>query len=395
MSVTLATTGAHSTAAPSGAGDGWTRYLANAYYARLPRPLRRRLDPVAEFVWAQLRRLVALPSDLWPRLSRCSPLGNPQCPSFLVASRGLACEYFLRRLFGREFTARVGERLPLWRIGRRVAAGVDGILIEADRLWGPLLTRRGFLPIPEWVHFSLDLSPPLDELLAGWRRSQCENLRRIRRAGFASELSHDRERLRSFYEQMYLPYVVSRHGRYSLLASLAYMGRLLEDGVLLLVRADGKDVVGGLITRTRRGPLLAFLGVRDARPEHVRRGGLAALYLFVALWAKQEGYREVDFGHTRPFLDDGVLRHKARWGMRLARSTNKHRHLYLGLCRIGPELRTSFANTPLVWDDGGRLRGLFLGAPEDHAATVAHVPTGLDGVEVAPLEALLLPDRRG
>jgi hypothetical protein len=103
----------------------------------------------------------------------------------------------------------------------------------------------------------------------------------------------------------------------------------------------------------------------------------------------------VDFGHTRPFLDDGLLRHKARWGMRIGRSANKHRNLYLGLCRVEPELRRLFARTPLLWDDRGRLRGLLLrgepGAGEPgEAPALGEFPAGLAALDVAPLERLLL-----
>jgi hypothetical protein len=140
--------------------------------------------------------------------------------------------------------------------------------------------------------------------------------------------------------------------------------------------------------------MLTFMGVRNANAEYLRRGALAALYFFVALWAKREGYGEVDFGQTDPFLDDGVVRHKTQWGMRLVSSARAYRSFYLGLFRVGPDLRKLFAGTALIRDDCGRLRGLVMhgepgGGDGDAAPGPAPLP-GLAGMEVAPLESLLL-----
>jgi len=147
-----------------------------------------------------------------------------------------------------------------------------------------------------------------------------------------------------------------------------------------------------LSTASPAGPMAAFMGVRDGDRELVKRGAISALYYHCALWAKEQGYRSIDFGHTRPFLRDGLLVSKKRWGMRMQRSERKHRSLYLSRGSVNAEFDRFLSENPVVCEDRGRLRALVFvpgrpGAEELPSRSDWAIP-GLHGVRTEPLRTV-------
>ena len=49
-------------------------------------------------------------------------------------------------------------------------------------------------------------------------------------------------------------------------------------------------------------------------PFFNQAAGSALIYLFIC-WAKKQGFNTIHFGLTRPFLNDGSLRFKRKWGI--------------------------------------------------------------------------------
>ena len=88
------------------------------------------------------------------------------------------------------------------------------------------------------------------------------------------------------------------------------------------------------------------VGINDK--GQVVGASLADRYYHAILWAKEKGHTQLDFGHCGPFLNDGILLYKKRWGMRMKRSRTKHRMLFLSVHRLNPYLETFLTNNPLV-----------------------------------------------
>ncbi len=106
--------------------------------------------------------------------------------------------------------------------------------------------------------------------------------------------------------------------------------------------------------------IITILGVKDGRRDYVKQGAISALYYYTILWAKERGYTELDWGHCRPILNDGLFLYKKRWGMQIQRSNRKHRTLYISINNNRPNryLEQFFINNPLVCDDRGKFKGL-------------------------------------
>lgn len=349
-----------------------------------------------ETTYAAFRRIYLVMSDVYPAVTIFKANGNSDSPgvTLLIAGRRDVSPFFLDRMYNAEPKAtRQGRRL-MWRIPSLENCQVNSVMIEADRCFSRFLSHRGFVAIPEWVLFTMDVSMPVEKIIGACKKREKENLRKIRQYQYVWEVVRDRERLHSFYHKMYLPYIISRFGKLALLASLGYMENLLQKGELLLVKRGAEYVAGSLISTASSIPMLAFMGVKDGRTDYVKQGAISALYYYTILWAKERGYTELDWGHCRPILNDGLFLYKKRWGMRIQRSPRKHGTLYLAIDRLNPYLEQFFINNPLVYDDRGQLKGLLF-FPENDRPTTQEIEAlkkkyfipGLEGFKVVFLDS--------
>lgn len=183
---------------------------------------------------------------------------------------------------------------------------------------------------------------------------------------YTAEISHDSERLRFFYEQMYLPYIRERH-KDALIEDISKMQYLLrKNGELILIRHQ-QELVGGLFCKRMGGTYYALsLGLIDDR--WLSEDAVPALFYHSMIRARELNARFVDFGESRPFLSDGVMEYKRRWGGRVIRN-ERDNYFYLlknvardglifiedeGLAAlVSPESARSFLSHP---DPGIQLR---------------------------------------
>lgn len=145
-------------------------------------------------------------------------------------------------------------------------------------------------------------------------------------------------------------------------------------------------------------PRLAYRGVLDGRNDHITQGISSAMYCFAICWAKEKGYGEIDFGHCRPFLDDGVLQFKRRWGMTVHRSPRLYRNLFLDLGEPHPVTHEFFEKNPLIVEDRRRLRGLFFSGPAPEpsqelaeALSKKYAMPGLSDITIRRLDDVACP----
>ncbi len=372
--------------------------LANIYYERLPKWLLKIIDPFVEPAYSIIHRIGSIVSDIFPSVSLFKVNGNANSPdlTLLIAGKAVTFQFLLDRIYHSEPKAiREGKRL-IWGIPSPAKSQVNAILVEADRCFSRFLSQRGFVAIPEWVLFTMDISKPAEEILERWEKRAGENIRKVRKHHYVYEAVCDHEKLHFFYHRMFLPYIRSRFGK-SALVSFGYMENLMQRGALLLVKRETEYVSGILISTATSIPMVAFLGVKDGRKDYVVKGAITALYYYTILWAKERGYTKLDFGHCRPILNDGLFLFKKRLGMRIHRSPRKHRALYISVDRLKPYhpyLEQFFINNPLIYEDKGQLKGALFVPGNDQSIRQEvenlkrkySIP-GLKGFTVTPLDS--------
>jgi hypothetical protein len=89
-------------------------------------------------------------------------------------------------------------------------------------------------------------------------------------------------------------------------------------------------------------------GVLDADEQHVRHGAQTAMYVSMLRHAKQQKVQFLDFGHSRPFFNDGVYRYKRSWGASVEVDADLATWIYLFDPKRSPRLAHFLRQHPLI-----------------------------------------------
>lgn len=171
--------------------------------------------------------------------------------------------------------------------------------------------------LPPWINMTLHLPDTWEEVRRCFRPTTRNNdLRIIRREGYTCEPTRDPALIDDFHEHMYVPSMRGRHGDGAIIVPLARMQKRARDGWLLRILKDGEVVAAGLVHPAGDTCYFLWMGVPAGRP--MAEGATSALYYFGIRHAFDQGYRMLDFGTSRPALNDGPLRFKRKWGGVLA-----------------------------------------------------------------------------
>lgn len=234
--------------------------------------------------------------------------------SLLCAGVG---SYVLDLAFGGFYRKERVGRIWLWNLPRAVRERGHGgalALIGVRDPYRRLVRLPGSFSIPAWVRGEVDL--PLGSAVLN-SSSVKSDLRRIRNSGLASFVTKDPRHFHEFYHRMYVPYINEVHGRGAFIWPYEVMKREFRRCELLMVSKEGQPISGILITYARPTPRLWSLGVRDADRQYLRDGAVTALFYYSFLHLEANGYQAADLGLSRPFLNDGVVRYKRKWGVRI------------------------------------------------------------------------------
>lgn len=234
---------------------------------------------------------------------------------------------------------------------------VDMILEVTHGSFSQFLPTDGFIMIPKEVYFTLDLSDELEMMFSKLNRRRRRSIRTIKNLGYSYEVTHDKEKFKLFYHKMYCPYITKRHRDLARPESFAYLKQLFRNGKLLLVKRNARYISGILHCPQNETVWTPCMGVfeENAHDEYVRRTASDALLYFLILWAKNQGYKRLDYGNSRPFLNDGVVRYKREWRMKAHKRGEWV--ILANLCNFGRGVRSFLMNNPFMFLDRQHLKG--------------------------------------
>lgn len=193
-------------------------------------------------------------------------------------------------------------RIFAWSV-RHTAHRYDTAVIEMHKELLPFF-KDGLITVP-FVRQRFDISKP-PENLKQFRKHKKNILT------YDTEVTRDPEVLAFFYEKMHVPYVRRRY-KDALIEHFSKLQYFIEkNGELLLLKTQG-NVIGGVFCK-QIGDTFHMLNIGLIDDSYLKADAMDALYYFAILRAKERGFRYIDFGESRPFLSDGVLEHKRRWG---------------------------------------------------------------------------------
>ena len=207
---------------------------------------------------------------------------------------------------------------PFWKVNRIVmnlSRKVDLNIIKTYDFILEYFKKRGFFIIPAWVSLKIDVSRPFSEITKKFNKSAKRDVKKIKENGYTYEITTDIEKFKKFYYEIRKPYFSKRIGKKALYGSDKYneIKIAFQNGKLFLIKKGNEYASGFVILTSDNGVSPHFRGT--VQEGHMDQGAGSALNYFLIRWANEQGYKIINFGHTRTFLNDGILRFKRKWGM--------------------------------------------------------------------------------
>lgn len=204
-----------------------------------------------------------------------------------------------------------------WLIDRKV----DLVVVGANYLLLRNYARMGFHLIPKWINPYLALTDHPDVLInkldKSPKRDITRNLKKAEASGFNYEVTTEPAWFDKFYNDMYVPYAQKRYGKLAQIDGYERVKQAYTKGAGIIVKQYEKHV-GGTIVYTQENVMRnPYVGISGGDEIVAREGASRVLYYYVMLLAHSWGCEGINFGSTRPFLSDGVLKYKLKWGMQL------------------------------------------------------------------------------
>src|SRR3990170_3106807 len=287
------------------------------------------------------------------------PDGHPG--TLLVAGAEQGLDYMTSRFFDGDYQREIVDKVPLWNLARtlkHLRTSAELTIVRLDRLSARLFFDADYLAVPECVGSTLAVPEDLAKLTRG-NTSLKSDLRIVRRNKLTPEVSKAEEDFDEFYYTMYVPFIRKRYGKQAVIRNVYWMRRAFSQGGLIWVRQDSQRI-SGVIFR-RRGQVLQSLAMGTANGEWalLKAGADIATDLFIVKHAKKLGCKFIDFGGSRPSLNDGVLRYKRKWGINLIEKPDIWYDFLVHWNSFNGVVASFLSRTPLIFRDHDGLSAIY------------------------------------
>lgn len=277
--------------------------------------------------------------------------------SMVFAGHPPSKNYFAHLAFERGYSERFLGEVWLWNV-RRVGLRRQSDLIVTHE-WTASRessTRRKGFCMPCWIGTEIEIGRAAE--LCRTSENIKSDVRRLIRNGLTYEITKNPVAMENFYSSMYVPYVERAHGGRTMLTPWEEFATELDRAELMLLRKDGEIIAANLLVDLGGGRARTrAVGVKDGDQEYVKLGAVAALYYFEIMHLREQGYDKLHYGASRPFLKDGVLGFKKKYG---ARIVDKDRRIFrMRVTRYSDGVKAFLRNNPFVSEQGGRFYANF------------------------------------
>jgi len=260
--------------------------------------------------------------------------------------------YLPNLIFSEGISIKKIKNLHIWNISKKfceIPSDIDAVFIKCDRFYSNFLQKQDLTVIPELISMTLDVSEPFEKIFTKFNKSAKEEIRRIKRYKYDYEICQDLDKLKLFYNHMYMPYTYLRHGKLAICANFYTIRHLFERGSkLMFVKLDNEYVFGSLFFFKNDTIIGTHAGIMDGQINCFKKNISAASYYFSILWAKENGAKYLDFGTCRPFLNDGLFKYKKKWGAAIEKAKGNFGIFAFKTCKDSKGIQSFLKNNPFI-----------------------------------------------
>lgn len=249
----------------------------------------------------------------------------------------------------------------VWRLKKIISdrfPDVDFVMADMHKFLTHFFKIKNSFLVPIFIKQALALNKPKHEIIKGFRKNtRHTDLRKIRKFKYTYEISSDLSALKFFYERMYSPYIRKRYVEEAAVNDFDEIKKIFKNGEILFIKSDDKYISAVLAERKNGHYFWHRVGVLDGNHDFVKKGALSATYYFAILRAKELNAQVIDFGHSRPYLSDGVLRHKRKWNAYIFQAQDIQRLIYMKINKT-KNAADVFSEQPFLCIENGNLKAV-------------------------------------
>jgi hypothetical protein len=296
------------------------------------------------------------------------------------------------KLFIKGFQSKKIKKSFIWNIKKNLNScpfDYDAIFIKNDIFFSRFFEKKGFIVIPEFISFILDTSKSSETITKKFKKSIKEDIRKIKKICYTYEITSNPEKVKMFYNQMFLPYIKNKYGKLSDVPHYEFIRYLLErNSKLILTKLNNEYLYGALFSLKKDQIKTYFSGLMNGKINFMKKGLGATPYYFLIFWAKKNGYQTIDFGKSNPFFTDGLLRYKIKWGMSIKKpDINCQNIIVFKIINSNQGIKNFLINNPLISLEKNNLKAtIFL--ENKHLLTPEKIQSYLDKYNISDLTEL-------
>lgn len=234
------------------------------------------------------------------------------------------------------------------------------LVVQVPSCFSSLSEKIKCLYIPCYVSGEIDISVDGPTLFKNRNTSLKSDISKIKKNKLNFEVTKDLSQLHNFHYNMLIPQALARYGNKAIIPNYEPMEKeFIKHSQLydLLLVKNQQEYISGILLRYKNKNIakLCHLGVKDGNIDYVRDGAIGALFYFSFHHVSEKGCKKIDFGDSRPFLKDGVLKYKEKWNYKIS-NKNKTGFFVKPLSKTDG-VKNFFLNNPFVYEDKKELCG--------------------------------------
>jgi hypothetical protein len=332
-------------------------------FNHLPRPLRKKISSLLYIISEITSRFLTTMNQLSYQayIIKGKEKNSEENIKILYFTNEEIYPHLMKILFlGKPKHKKIGK-VRIWSINKEIKKfynKINAVFIETNTFFTGYFEKKGFIIIPESISMTLDISQPLKNIYKNFSKSGKEDIRKVKKYGYTYELTRDAEKLKLFYNEMYMPYITQRHEKTAIHTNFHALRLLFEkNSRLMLIKQKNEYVSGALFSIDKEKATATYLGIKKGKNNLLKKGLTAASYYFLIKWAKKHGVKTIDFGTSKAFINDGLFRYKKKWGTNIAKTNSYFYSVFpFKVCKNCKAIQSFLINNPFIYLEKNQLK---------------------------------------